>query len=238
MYINITNVLQIIISFELDTVTSPGHPRSSRVCNPDLMLSLVGIRGVSILSSINVLRASFRRSVNNLYYYTVQSICINTVRYRLLELDSVISLRLLLDLLIKQVDRPLRRECNWSIEPGVIVPPNLADRFIIFRTQRDLLKVFGNAVCPFVNRLFQFFRHSSLTRLHRLGDHRVASRHPPCNQDLRCGCAKPFSHLLHFGIVYQPLLALHYPRFQSFIITLSIPRVHSQLFPSGEYAVR
>jgi hypothetical protein len=145
------------------------------------------------------------------------AICINTTCYRSLKLDSVISRGFLLDLLVEQVDRPLRRVCNWNIEPGVIVPPNLADLFIIFRAQRDLLKVLDDAVCPSVSRLIQFFRHRSLTRLHRLGDHRVASRHPPCDQDLRCGCAKPLSHLLHFGIIYQLLLALHYPHFKYFI---------------------
>jgi hypothetical protein len=58
----------------------------------------------------------------------------------------VISLTPRLHLLVEQIDGPLRRIRNRNIEPDMIVFADLADLFIVFLAQRDLLKVFDDAI--------------------------------------------------------------------------------------------
>ena len=153
----------------------------------------------------------------------------------LLELYDVLGLGCLLNCFVEYVDHPLGRVRNRGVEPDVVVLPDLADLLIILLAQRDLLKVLDDAVCSPVKARVSItpmsLCHRPLTLLYRLGDHRVAAGHSPCNEHLRRGHAEPVSHLLHFGVVYQFRLALYCPSFQHTTIST---RFHSRLFPSGE----
>jgi hypothetical protein len=138
-------------------------------------------------------------------------------RLFLLELYNILGLGFLLNCFVEKVDHPLGRVRNRDVEPDVVVLPDLADLLIIFLAKRDLLKVLDDAVCSpvkaGVNVTPMSHCHRPLTLLYRLGDHRVAARHSPCNKHLRGGHAEPVSHLLHFGVVYQLPFALYCPSF-------------------------
>lgn len=64
----------------------------------------------------------------------------------LLKLYVVFSPDFLLSCFVEYIDHPLGRVRYWDVEPDVVVLSYLADLIIIFNAQRDLFKVFDDAV--------------------------------------------------------------------------------------------
>jgi hypothetical protein len=149
------------------------------------------------------------------------------------QLYGVFSSGILFDFLVEYVDRPLRRVRNRDVKPDMVVLSDLADPLKVFLVQRDLLKVLDDTAFSLLKVWVECHSDRSLTLIHRLGDHGVASRHSPSNEHLRSGRSEPLRHFVHFGIVYQLSLALHCSCFQH-SVHITAPRFHSRLFPSGE----